>query len=63
MPIITSLSTRFLGQPRLTNPTLSGAVSSEVADMLFSMGTGTMLIRISGKRVYKILASSVEIFD
>ena len=26
MPIITSLSTRFLGQPRLTNPTLVGRV-------------------------------------
>src|SRR6185437_10826154 len=24
MPIITSLSTRFFGQPRLTNPTLTG---------------------------------------
>jgi hypothetical protein len=39
MPIITSLSTRFLGQPRLTKPTLAGAVGSEIADMLFSKGT------------------------
>ena len=40
MPIITSLSTRFLGQPRLTKPTLAGTVGSEIADMIFSMGNG-----------------------
>src|SRR5206468_2730246 len=28
MPIITSLSTRFLGHPRLTNPTLGGALGA-----------------------------------
>ena len=39
MPIITSLSTRFLGQPRLTNPTLVGAVGSNIADVLFFMDT------------------------
>jgi hypothetical protein len=39
MPIITSLSTRFLGQPRLTKPTLAGAVGLEVTDMLFFKGT------------------------
>ena len=42
MPIITSLSTRFLGQPRLTKPTLAGAVGSEAADMILFTGTGTM---------------------
>src|SRR5208282_2449279 len=42
MPIITSLSTRFLGQPRLTKPTLAGAVGSEVADVIFFTGTGTI---------------------
>jgi len=61
MPIITSLSTRFLGQPRLTNPTLAGAVGSEVADMLFFKGTGTVLIMISGKQIYTILASGIVI--
>ena len=35
MPIITSLSTRFFGQPRLTKPTLVETVSPEIADMLF----------------------------
>lgn len=38
MPIMTSLSTRFLGQPRLTKPTLTGAAGSEVVDMLFFTG-------------------------
>ena len=38
MPIITSLSTRFLGQPRLTKPTLAGAAGLEVADMFFFTG-------------------------
>jgi hypothetical protein len=41
MPIITSLSTRFLGQPKLTNPTLGaaaledsgGATSEDFDDM------------------------------
>jgi hypothetical protein len=28
MPIMTSLSTRFLGQPRLTNPIFFGAVGA-----------------------------------
>jgi len=39
---MTSLSTRFLGQPRLTKPTLTGAAGSEVADMIFFAGTGTI---------------------
>ncbi len=39
IPIITSLSTRFLGQPRLTKPTLAGTVGVEIADMLFFKGT------------------------
>jgi hypothetical protein len=58
MPIITSLSTRFLGQPRLTKPTLAGAVGPEVADMLFFKGTRIM---ISGKQIYTILASNIAI--
>src|SRR5205085_4354306 len=34
MPIMTSLSTRFLGQPRLTKPTLvGGATDGEFVDM------------------------------
>jgi hypothetical protein len=41
MPIITSLSTRFLGQPRLTKPTLAGAVGPDVADMIFFTGIFT----------------------
>ena len=52
MPIITSLSTRFLGQPRLTKPTLvgAGAVASEVADLLFFTGMGTMTNGSAGNR-------------
>src|SRR6202162_6422758 len=61
MPIMTSLSTRFLGHPRLTKPTLAGAVGSEIADMLFFTGTGTVLIMISGKQLYTILASNIAI--
>jgi hypothetical protein len=61
MPIITSLSTRFLGQPRLTNPTLAGADGSAVAIMFFFTGTGTMLIMISGKQIYTILTSGIAI--
>src|SRR5690349_4387231 len=38
MPIITSLSTRFLGQPRLTKPTFKGAVP----DTDFSCGSVTV---------------------
>jgi hypothetical protein len=57
MPIMTSLSTRFLGQPRLTKPTLAGAASPEIADMVFFKGT-----RISNdqrKQIDTILASNV----
>src|SRR5262245_3026779 len=32
MPIMTSLSTRFLGQPRLTNPTFDFGASAIVTD-------------------------------
>ena len=42
MPIITSLSTRFLGQPRLTKPTFAGACGSNVTDVFFFMGTGAL---------------------
>src|SRR6266481_1784843 len=59
MPIITSLSTRFLGQPRLTKPTLAGGAGPEVTDMLFFTGTGTMTTTISRKQIYTILASYV----
>ena len=55
---MTSVSTRFLGQPRLTKPTLAGAVGPEVADMLFFKGTRKM---ISGKQIYPILASNFAI--
>jgi len=48
-----------LGQPRLTNPTLAGTVGSELADMFFFKGTGTMLTMISGKQIYTILASGI----
>src|SRR5712664_4008254 len=58
MPIITSLSTRFLGQPRLTKPTLAGALGPEVADMLSFKGTRIM---ISGQQIYTILASNIAI--
>jgi hypothetical protein len=56
---MTSLSTRFLGQPRLTKPTLAGAVGPEVTDMFFFTGTGTMTIMISRKQIYIILASGI----
>jgi len=56
---MTSLSTRFLGQPRLTKPTLAEAAGPEVADMFFFMGTGTMTIMISRKQIYTILASAL----
>src|SRR5580658_5693609 len=64
MPIITSLSTRFLGQPRLTKPTLAGATGPEVADVIFSMGTGTMTTKtktIGRKPIQTILASGMAI--
>ena len=55
MPIITSLSTRFLGQPRLTKPTLAGAAGLAGADMFFFAGTGNSEM-IGRKRINLILA-------
>ncbi len=43
-PIMTSLSTRFLGQPRLTKPTLTRAVAWGAAR---STGTADRLVRVS----------------
>ncbi len=40
MPIMTSLSTRFLGQPRLTKPILTGAGGTGDAEIGFLAGTG-----------------------
>ena len=37
---MTSLSTRFLGQPRLTKPTLRGAGGAAVSEMDFLADTG-----------------------
>ena len=45
-PIITSLSTRFLGQPRLTKPTFCGRpsrqCSSGARSVIFGSGAGTV---------------------
>src|SRR4029077_16957835 len=44
-PIITSLSTRFLGQPRLTKPTRVGAAGTAVADSVaFWSGTDRVFV-------------------
>ena len=38
MPIITSLSTRFLGQPKLTKPTFVGTICRSGARLVFCAG-------------------------
>src|ERR1700686_1691944 len=54
MPIITSLSTRFLGQPRLTKPTFEGGAGAIGSEMIFLVDTRK---RAAGKPDLLILAS------
>jgi hypothetical protein len=56
MPIITSLSTRFLGQPKLTKPTLAGAAGRAGADIVLFAGIENSEA-IGGKRIYTILTA------
>src|SRR4051794_29294013 len=62
MPIMTSLSTKFFGQPRLTNPTFRGAGLGEVDSgisgaatvrLVFDMQSLDFIIRMVDSRCFR----------
>src|SRR6185437_639279 len=58
MPIITSLSTRFFGQPRLTNPTFTGVCGLGSFGADFSCSGVTVRFSTGMQSLYFIIASA-----